>query len=736
MRPESVARAHTLWQRFVGGPGLTLTLAAVLVLTVVWPLQQARWVPGLPPLILFAAAGLAFAVIVHRDGWSTRLAYGVAAALGFLVAFGVAAAMTTGFDAIERIVNLIREISQWVGAFGGDQVKSGLLEFPIFLIMLSWVAGFLAARWALGGRQGWPTVLLGGLVLTLALSNSGSSPARPLALFMAASALLLIHLTTTRSLATWRARRLTFDPITVLSQSGAVLALGLVIVLAVAALPTPARAPFGVVADSTRSFVEAAQAEFSRLFNGLPSRRAYRTISFEDETQFTGNPNLTDELLFTVQGDRATYWRARTYSRYTSDGWETPDSEWVDEELLETRVGGAVLEDSHTFRVSAATDTLFAGGLFAGASISAEGLVGEDAPWDVYQVRFSEGREFFDTRTDLVYTSTGVTPNPSPNQLRAASTNYPRWVEDAYLGLPGTVPQRVVNLAWEIAGRLDNTYDQVEAIRSHVLSYPYNLDIAGPPDGQDGVDYFLFDLKEGYCDYFASATAVLLRALGIPARYVLGYAPGQYDADRGEWTVLDLNYHSWVEAYFPGHGWIVFEATPPDAIEFGGVQGGPQEALENPDSEFGDIDEFLDEEEANALLPSDLNLDPGFHIQTWMIVALAGLVGVAALSAVWQRWWWSLSRYGRPAERYAKMARLAGLMGLPVRPSQTPGEYGAALAREVPEADGDIREVVSAYVRHRYSGGGVPEDQIAAAETAWRRLRWTLMKRLLRVRPA
>jgi transglutaminase-like putative cysteine protease len=74
-------------------------------------------------------------------------------------------------------------------------------------------------------------------------------------------------------------------------------------------------------------------------------------------------------------------------------------------------------------------------------------------------------------------------------------------------------------------------------------------------------DYFLFDLKKGYCDYFATTMVVMARAAGIPARFVSGYSPGAYDAPNAQYVVRELNAHSWAEVYFTDIGWVEFEPT-------------------------------------------------------------------------------------------------------------------------------------------------------------------------------
>src|SRR5204862_7560665 len=88
------------------------------------------------------------------------------------------------------------------------------------------------------------------------------------------------------------------------------------------------------------------------------------------------------------------------------------------------------------------------------------------------------------------------------------------------------------------------------------------LQLGHVPPGEDPVDWFLFDAGIGYCEQFATAETLMLRALGIPARLVTGYATGDYDPVLNQAVVRERDAHAWVEAYFPGHGWVPFDPTP------------------------------------------------------------------------------------------------------------------------------------------------------------------------------
>jgi hypothetical protein len=119
----------------------------------------------------------------------------------------------------------------------------------------------------------------------------------------------------------------------------------------------------------------------------------------------------------------------------------------------------------------------------------------------------------------------------------------------------------VKTLATSLTASEATPYDQALAIEHHLRTYAYNLDLPPPPVEQDVVDYFLFDLQEGYCDYYATSMVVLARFVGLPARIAVGFASGTFDEANNRFLVTGADAHSWVEVYFPEYGWIPFEPT-------------------------------------------------------------------------------------------------------------------------------------------------------------------------------
>ena len=134
-------------------------------------------------------------------------------------------------------------------------------------------------------------------------------------------------------------------------------------------------------------------------------------------------------------------------------------------------------------------------------------------------------------------------------------------VKDIYLQLPNAVDPRVHALAQQLTEAEANDFDRANALCTYLQrAFSYTLAQNEPPVTQDFVSWFLFEEQQGYCTAFASALAVMARAVGLPARYVEGYAAIP-DSD-GIARVTQQNAHAWTEIYFPGFGWLTFDPTP------------------------------------------------------------------------------------------------------------------------------------------------------------------------------
>lgn len=151
----------------------------------------------------------------------------------------------------------------------------------------------------------------------------------------------------------------------------------------------------------------------------------------------------------------------------------------------------------------------------------------------------------------------------SPAQLRALPTDYPPEIREQYLQLPPLDP-RIEPLARQVTAGADNPYDKARELERYLRTgFGYTLDLPSTPE-DDPIASFLFERRQGHCEYFAATMTVLLRTQGIPARMVNGFQTGEYNEVGENYIVRASDAHSWVEVFFPRVGWVEFDPTPPD----------------------------------------------------------------------------------------------------------------------------------------------------------------------------
>jgi len=261
------------------------------------------------------------------------------------------------------------------------------------------------------------------------------------------------------------------------------------------------------------------------------------------------------------------YWRSVIYDRYVGAGWVTSTSNEQTIAANSPLIPG-LLKEYRSVRLNVhmqeAEGKIFWTGILYRADIplTVEWRLKPTSSLLADQSALLQADIFAAPTNARAYTVEAYLPDVTLDELRAASTNYPEEIRKRYLDLPLSVPERVLALAKEVTANIDNPYDKAKAIEAYLrTTYPYDLNVPAPPPGRDVVDYFLFDLQKGYCDYYATAMVILARANGLPTRFVSGYAPGEYDAPNAQYIIRELHAHSWAEVYFPEIGWVEFEPT-------------------------------------------------------------------------------------------------------------------------------------------------------------------------------
>ncbi len=160
------------------------------------------------------------------------------------------------------------------------------------------------------------------------------------------------------------------------------------------------------------------------------------------------------------------------------------------------------------------------------------------------------------------YTAVSDITRPDPMLFPDYSAESPRDVAACCLDVPPLDP-RIGGVARTVTASVSSPYRKARALEAYLrTAYAYSLELKGTPRSPDPLAMFLFEVRSGHCEYFATAMAVMLRELGIPARLVNGFQVGEYNPLSNHWTVLQRDAHSWVEAYLPPYGWVEFDPTP------------------------------------------------------------------------------------------------------------------------------------------------------------------------------
>ncbi|MDZ4230668.1 MAG: transglutaminase domain-containing protein, partial [Dehalococcoidales bacterium] len=257
----------------------------------------------------------------------------------------------------------------------------------------------------------------------------------------------------------------------------------------------------------------------------------------------------------------------------------------------------------------------------------------------------------------------------------------------------------------------------------------YKQETEIPPEGTDAVEYFLFKLREGDCVNFASTMTVMLRSIGVPARFSTGYLMGTLDRNSGKYIVRARDYHARPEVYFPGYGWIEFEATTrlraEEDITFAG--SGTSPPLEDEDEDFfsggggGAFEGTSPVEQPGQTTPFPT---------TFFLIPLLFIVGI-----VLYRWLRRFTGTGQASDVYAKMCFLASLINRGPNPQETPLEYSIRLSSALPLQAESINNIAQAYTESRYSPRKrlfLPQEM--RLERYWRDVYRALFKQMLRWR--
>ena len=346
--------------------------------------------------------------------------------------------------------------------------------------------------------------------------------------------------------------------------------------------------------------------------NGGPNSMSKVGIG-EDDSRLGGSFEADDTVVFTVHSPNKQYWRIETKDFYTTKGWESTGN--TDEyEVAQNEAFISVWPNTEKEPVSAfiypkidRSYVLQAYGMMSVLFEAPDVRLFQESMTERFNTKAPDGSEHALDQYEIIYS----TPEYSYTQLKTPVTDSElMFIDESYLQLPNELPERVRALAADTIEGRKTDYDKAKAIEQYFKRGTFKYEtknVEVPAEEQDYVDQFLFETKRGYCDNFSTAMVVMLRSVGIPARWVKGYANGT-EVDKTEeglrvFEIENNDAHSWVEAYIDGIGWMPFEPTigfvNQSDINFDMElnQSAPEELLKEQDQERKQIEKEVKEQE-------------------------------------------------------------------------------------------------------------------------------------------
>ncbi len=740
-----------------------LTAAVLLwavLFTAVRRLEMTHWTDHLGRIQTVAFLAACIGLALGQSRFSPPLAAFFGLAYGLLaVPWQMSLTVGRGLAFPERLAEMGDRLALSLIRLAGQQPVRDPLLFLFLMAALFWglaaYAGYQITRHA----SPWRAVIPPGLT-ALVIQNYDPWPTTHthlLALYLFLSLLLVARATYLRWRARWVQARTQLPPFSSLDLARVLLPVTALLVLLAWNLPAVASAlaPAGQVWQRvSRSWSDAAEWA-GHLFASLRASAGIVNDYYTDRLDLGRGSELADTVVLTVntppsvpEGVRY-YWRARVYDHYEDGQWRST----VEDEPAS--VGGSLVVPDVAGRwtgVFSYTSSYPLAALYLAPApvdigVSARADLTLEGEWvvDVLAVYADPP-----LRAQTTYQARSALSTVTVAQLRAAGTDYPAWVTARYLQLPPSITPRTLEAARLLTEGLENPYDKAIAITEFLrTAITYQPTVPPPPRDREMLDWFLFDLRQGFCNYSASAGVILLRAAGVPARLAVGFAQGETLADGSGYLVRQRDAHAWVEVYFPGLGWVEFEPTssqPPierprgeEESSAGTGEGGAGEppAEGGPTGEGGQpqwpdrLAELLAGE--GDFLPEEEEAAPARERNdrlAWSIfyIALAGFLtlliwllrhrrdlpplpvllesGVRHLGLEPPKVLARRAHFARlspMAQAYAEIDRALRRLGEPPGVAATPYERAAALVRLLPESAAPARSLLVEYEATVYS---------------------------------
>lgn len=725
-------------------------LLAMMLISVTVSVASAKWVDGLMQTTYVALGGLLFGALVSR----LRMNGILALVLAIIVGTAFAAWMVSPYVGAppgatwnEKMLLIEDHLDRWLVHVLRGGVGTDNFVFLCVMSAFAWLLGYTSAWSVFRHHQPWGAILPAGIGLLANLFYAPPQSGLYLMLFLLATLLLLVRTTLLKRQQTWAAYAVRFaNDIGLDFLTYGVIFSGLIILLAWLIPPTaPGPAWLGFIYERVRDPWQDVQDDVSRAFSNVRGTESAAPTTFFSSSLTMGGPiRLGDREVFQIASPYGRYWRAVVFDGYTGVSWVSNTEESASFLIGDPRLKPMPMDKrrviTQTVEVRLPTDNLVINAsqpVRINEGVDAKFTVGrtlnDEAYLDIHQMRLQKGVKQGDQY--VVVSSISAADEKS---LRSAGTQIPSYISEKYLELPSSVPDRVRELALSITANATNNYDKARAIETYLRqNITYNDSVDPVPPGWDGVDYVLFERPEGYCNYYASAMAVLARSVGIPARVASGYAVGSAQDD-GYYHISEANAHSWPELYMGELGWVEFEptASQPEISRPVPETDQDQTQAEPPPNQSDTTPRDVGDDRLRDFDPEDPNARPGVSNDFFsgpLAVATYSLLGVFLLVAgiftiVQWRWHRYVKTLKPGAQAAAEMYRLTPYTGFRDHAGATADERAERLTALMPAAREPISDVNTVYVRERYGAVDLSPDEgtnaratgIAVQKQMWR----------------
>ena len=726
----------------------TLILLAAMILAASFAIMQTELISGLSIVPVAALLGLLAGFALAKSEFRSSRAHIFAIIFGlFTIFYLLGRILPQELIWRDRIFNILTRQAAWLQkAFDGGTSRDGLI-FVVQTTAVYWLLGYTSAWYTFRYPRLWRAVVPMGLVL-ISVVYYYNGP-RPLVLYLAFFAVLALLFAARTHLAAqerqWRSASVRYERSIWFDFLRAAFLVAVIILFLSWSMPAfSANTSVNDALSNAQGPWREFQDDWTRLFSSLRTYGRVTADPYDDSLVLGGPRTVGNTLIMDVSVPRElpfVYWQAIAYDTYEDGGWKITEAtdtrlHFPDDGALEVPPSRA-REAVQQVVVNYLPNSSF---LYAAPEV-----VGSDRQMFVESARDGEDQELVSSlrsryilRQGDRYEVFSRVSNADATSLRAAGTDYPDWVLERYLQVPDSITPETISLAEELAAPFDTPFDISIAVRDYLRdNITYNDQIAAPPDDVEPVHYTLFVTQEGYCNYYASAMAMMLRSQGVPSRVVSGYAQGEYEEASQSYRVRANNAHTWVEVYFPEYGWIQFEPTASIPVVNRPETAGGGDAFASPglSPQLDEEDPFLrdnmlglDDQSLEDRLGGEDLANTGFWgtFPIWqalgatLIVLLAATVIVVANVL-------NTRVEGDVDRSYQRLGSWARWLGIFYKPTDTPHERADMMVAVVPEGHVSIRNLTHEYARKQFSAEHT-SDEAFDPRAEWHQLRPLLIR--------